>query len=114
MGYLTEFNWILKLKLEQGLSQDKLEIDMIHDFSKDGARNYPLKYPILLVNNDWEAVGTVEILNFLADKDKTTGKYKIIKIHEGLDREVLTNFLQFNIRYYKKDKNKNFSELKAT
>lgn len=114
MGYITEFNWVLKLKPEQGLDEENLEVNQIYDYSKDGARNYPLKYPILLVNNNWEAVGSVEVLGFSAGNDITKGKYKIIKIYEGIDKEVLTKFLQDAIIYYKKDNKNDFSELKAT
>lgn len=115
MGYITEFNWILKLKEEQGLNETNIEVDKIYDFNKKDNRVYPLGIPMLLVNNNWEAVGTVEVLESTINKNSTIGKYKVIKIHQDVDKEVLTKFLQDNIKYYKKEKNiEDFSELKAT
>ena len=114
MGYMPEFNWVLKIKPEQGLDENNLETEKIYNFSKQGSRNYPLLYPILLVNNIWEAIGLVEILNFNADKDSTKGKYKVIKIYKDIDKEILTKFLQDNIRYYKKEYTKDFKDIKAT
>ena len=61
MGYISEFNWVLKLKPEQGLDEDNLELNTEYSFNKKDRRIYPLGLPILLVNNDWEAVGTVNV-----------------------------------------------------
>jgi len=113
MGYLSEFNWVLKLKKEQGLVED-LEVEKIYGFNKAGRRNYPIGFPILLVNNDWEAVGNAVVLNFTNDGFNTKGDFKIIKLYEGNEKEVLTNFLRESISYYKNEKIKDYSDVKAT
>ena len=35
MGFKTEFNWVLKLKPENGLNEENLEVGKIYDFSKE-------------------------------------------------------------------------------
>lgn len=114
MGYLSEFNWVLKLKSDQGLDESNLESGKIYSFNKSGKRNYPLGFPIILVNNDWEAVGNVDIINFTNDGIDTKGNFKIIKIYNGVEKEVLTNFLREGLSYYKNEKIEDYSKTKAT
>lgn len=101
MGFKTEFNWALKLTPDQGLDEKTLEINGIYGFSKHEYRVYPIGMPIDLINKDWEAVAKVIILESNTSEGKTTGKYKVIKIYEGLEKEILTNYWRETIQFVK-------------
>ncbi len=101
MGFKTEFNWVLKLKPEQGLREDELEIGTEYRFFKEEYRTYPLNIPIDLVNSDWEAVAKVIIIEFNNFEEKTTGKYKVIKKFNEEERKFLSNYWQENLDYLK-------------
>jgi len=84
MGYKIEFNWVLKLRPEYGLPK-KLEKGKVYNFKKPEERIYPLHIPIGLcdynaLKNPEKFLAKVEILEFKVSKNKTEGKFKIIKI----------------------------------
>ena len=82
MGYKIEFNWVLKLKPENGLPK-KLEKGKIYNFKKPEERIYPLHIPIGLCDykSPSQFLAKVEILEFRVSKNKTEGKFKILKIN---------------------------------
>jgi|APSaa5957512576_1039674.scaffolds.fasta_scaffold236456_1 hypothetical protein len=92
MGFKTEFNWALKLKPEQGLDENKIEIDKIYSFNKDEYRIYPVDMPIDLLNKNWEAIGRVIIVESTNKENKTIGKYKVLKIYETEEKELLSKY----------------------
>ncbi len=96
MGFKTEFNWVLKLKPEQGLREQELQVGDEYRFYKNEYRVYPLDIPIDLVNDNWEAVGKVIITEVSNFEGKTTGKYKVIKIYSGNERGILSKNMQEN------------------
>ena len=51
MGFQTEFNWVLKLKPENGLNESELKEESIFSFTKKNYRTYPINIPIK-VNKD--------------------------------------------------------------
>jgi hypothetical protein len=114
MGYITEFNWALKLKPEQGLHENSLEVGMIYDFSKEENRIYPLDIPIDLINENWEAVAKVVITQLENKKGKTSGKFKVLRIYKGTEKDILTNYWRENIQIIKGKKISNFSKVKVT
>jgi len=93
MGFKTEFNWILKLKPEQGFPE-VLEVNKEYNFLKDGYRVYPLDIPIDLVNENWEAVAKAVIVECTLGNGKTKGIFKIVKIYEGKEKEVMKSYLK--------------------
>ena len=114
MGFKTEFNWALKLKPENGLDESKLEIGKVYDFSKNGYRTYPVDIPIDLINQNWEAVAKVIVIEFKNYKGKTYGKYKVLKIYEGKEKEVLTSYWRETVQIIKGKKISDFSTVKVS
>jgi NTP pyrophosphatase (non-canonical NTP hydrolase) len=90
MGFKTEFNWVLKLKPEQGLDENNLVVGSEYDFTKSDYRTYPVDIPLQLVNQDWEVIGLIEIIGFQNKDNKTSGRYKILKIYYGEEKQALT------------------------
>ncbi len=101
MGFKTEFNWVLKLRPEQGLKQEIKEGEE-YDFSKDDYGVYPIGVPVDLINKDIEAVAKVIINKIKHEENKTKGKFKIIKIFNKEEKEFLTNYWRETITYFKK------------
>jgi len=114
MGHVVEFNWALKLKPAQGLDEDKLEVGMIYNFCKEGNRVYPLDIPIDLINENWEAVAKIIIIDLENKKGKTTGKFKVLRIYKGKEKEILTNYWRENVQIIKGRKIRDFSKVKLT
>ncbi len=114
MGFKTEFNWVLKLKKEQGLYEDKLKQGLIYEFSKKEERIYPINVPIDLINENWEAVAKIIIVECKQSNGKTEGKYKVIKIYKGKEKEILTGYWRENIEIIKNEKITDFSNIKLT
>lgn len=81
MGYKIEFNWVLKLSLRQ-LPNDnqKLEEGHIYEFEKDEERIYPLNIPIELVNDNWEILAEVKVLELTIGYGKTKGKCMVLAV----------------------------------
>lgn len=114
MGFITEFNWVLKLKPEQGLNESTLELNKTYAFSKKGPRTFPIEIPIDLFNNNWEAVAKVLILETRITREKTEGTYKIIKIYSGEQTAALTQYWRENLEIMNGEKIEDFSKVKVT
>ncbi len=80
MGYEIEFNWILKIDTAEDLSQELLKAGSVLDFHKSGRRIYPIGIPIELVNEKWDVIAEVVILETTIGHDKTNGRFKVLKI----------------------------------
>lgn len=87
MGFEIKFNWALKIDLEDEFAEGK-----IYDFKKSGNRVFPIETPIDLINERREAIAKIHVLEFRNTKTETTGKFKIIKIYQGKEKEFLTNY----------------------
>jgi len=98
MGFKIEFNWILKLKPENGLDERSLQVHELYNFSKDEYRVYPVHHPIDLLNKDSEAVAKVLVTEFTNKDGKTTGKYKVLKIYSDQEKEFITKYWRENIQ----------------
>lgn len=98
MGFLTEFNWALKLKPENGLDESMLKAGKEYSFSKEGCRIYPVNIPIDLINKDWGPVAKVAVTELNSSQAQTSGKYRVLKIYKGKERDVLTDYWQENSR----------------
>lgn len=98
MGFKSEFNWALKLNdLEK-----KLEVGKEYAFSKDDYRDYPIDMPIDLIDQDWKALARVIIKSCMVKDGKTSGKYEIIKIYEGIEKDILSKYWKGIADYLKK------------
>ena len=114
MGFQVEFNWALKLKPENGLDESSLEIGNIYDFSKNEYRIYPVNIPIDLINKNWEFVAKVIVIEFKNSEGKTSGKYKVLKIYEGKEKEILTNCWRETVQILKREKISDFSNVNVS
>lgn len=82
MGYKIEFNWVLKLKPENGLPK-KLEKGKIYEFRKPEERIYPINMPFGLGDyKSDEILATIIVTEFKVSKNKTEGKFRILKIYQ--------------------------------
>jgi|Deesub1362A_J573_1020465.scaffolds.fasta_scaffold01835_6 hypothetical protein len=81
MGYKIEINWVLKLPSHQ-IFQDKesLKEGEIYEFEKAEERLYPLNLPIELVNENWEILAEISIVEITISNGKTKGKYKVLAL----------------------------------
>jgi hypothetical protein len=101
MGHKVEFNWVLKLKPENGLEEKVLREGVIFNFTKNEHRVYPVGVPIDLLNKDWEALARIIVLEFTNKENKTTGKYKVLRIYSGEEKESITNYWKKDLEYLK-------------
>ncbi len=114
MGFVTEFNWALKLSLKNGLDEKGLKVGKAYQFKKDECRTYPIDIPIDLLNKNWEAVAKVVVLNYSCTSDRTTGEYQVLKLYLGKEREFLTNYWHETVQIMKGKKIKDFSKVNVT
>ena len=114
MGFSTEFNWALKLSPDNGLDEKKLSVGNTYDFSKEGIRTYPVDIPIDLINSEWEAVAKVVVLEVTNTSDNTTGRYQVLKIYTGKEKEMLTRYWRETVQIMKGKKITDFSSVKSS
>jgi len=96
MGFRFEFNWVLKLKKEQGLPENPM-VGEVYDFFKEGTRVYPIGVPIDLVSGKWESVAKIMVIEARQDGLNTIGKFKIIKRFAGIEKEMITYYWRESI-----------------
>lgn len=87
MGFQVKFNWALQIDEPTDLVEGR-----VYDFIKSGNRVFPIEIPIDLINSSREAVAKIHILEFCNNKIETRGKYKIIKIYKGEEKNILTSY----------------------
>lgn len=87
MGFEIKFNWALQIE-----PVDDLVEGGIYDFVKSGSRAFPIETPIDLINPNREAIAKIHILEFTNTNTETKGKYRVIKIYKGEEKDVLTNY----------------------
>ena len=114
MGSPVEFNWALKLKPEQGLAEGRIKEGEIYFFVKDSYRIYPLNIPIELMNENWEAVALVFIIESSMRDNKTEGKYKVLKIYAGEEKLRVTNYVRERTEYQVGHKIEDWRNFKST
>lgn len=98
MGFIYEFNWILKLS---DLEEERLQVGEKYSFTKSGVRAFPLDMPIDLVNSNWEAVARCAIDQITITSKDTKGIYTIIELYDKEKREVLTKQWRELLKYSK-------------
>jgi len=91
MGADIRMNWAL-----QTATLDTLEERAIYSFEKSGNRMFPLETPIDLINMSREAVAKIKITEFTNRIGVTTGTYQVVKIYQGIEKEVLTQYWKEN------------------
>lgn len=114
MGFETEFNWALKLRSEEGLDEEGLKAGESYDFSKEGDRIYPVDIPIDLINRNWEAVAKVIVTRVENSEGETSGKYRVLKIYKGEEKEILTDYWRETVQFIRGDEISDFSDVSVT
>ena len=90
MGYKAEFNFVLKLKPEQGYPK-KLELGKNYLFEKTDERIYPRGIPIDLVDKDWHPQAKVVVEDVVISENKTRGNFKVIYLYNKQEKTTLYN-----------------------
>ena len=86
MGSATEFNWVLRLRSLEGITEGN-----INSFEKSGDHVFPLQMPIFLIGPDWDTVAIAKIIKYEHGPDGITGTYKVLRLLTPLEREVMTS-----------------------
>ncbi|RLF64915.1 MAG: hypothetical protein DRN30_04875 [Thermoplasmata archaeon] len=113
MGFVTEFNWVLKLKPEQGFPEEIKE-GLTFEFKKQDYRVYPVGIPVYLVDKSWVAVALVLIKEISWKDDSTQGKAVIVKVFSEEEKEVATRLLRKTVEVAKGEKIEDFDGYKMT
>ena len=92
MGSKIEFNWVLKLKSENGLDESILKEGEIYQFTKTGNRIYPINIPIDLLNQDWKALARVIVIEYTNKENIITGRYRVVRIYTEEESRNITNY----------------------
>lgn len=87
MGAKKEFNWVL-LKLKENL--EGILAGEVRAFEKAEERIYPIDMPIMLADEDWNIIAAVSITEYTTSNNKTSGKYRVVKVFNENERMVLT------------------------
>lgn len=90
MGFPCEFNYILRLRPEQGLDEDSLAEGHTFNFTKAEHRIYPVDAPIDLANEAWEIIARVVVREFTVGGGNTSGIFEVLTIYNASTRNVLT------------------------
>ena len=70
--------------------------------------------PIDLINSEWEAVAKVVVLEVTNTSDNTTGRYQVLKIYTGKEKEMLTRYWRETVQIMKGKKITDFSSVKSS
>ena len=93
MGYKTEFNWVLKLKKEQGFPE-VLDERATCQFQKRETRIYPIKIPIFFTDSSWNVCASVIIKEFTVKDDTTSGTFEVTHIFPEPEKQILTKVMR--------------------
>ncbi|MDP4011565.1 MAG: hypothetical protein Q8P72_05075 [Candidatus Roizmanbacteria bacterium] len=100
MRFQTEFNYMLKIRVGQGLSPDPKEGE-IYDFEKTIERIYPLNTPMYLIDDDYKVYGKCVILEYSVGHGITKGKYKLFELYDSKTSQLLTEDVLRSFTYLK-------------
>lgn len=114
MGFKIEFNYVLKLKPENGLVEENLKEGDIYNFVKNDYRIYPLDQPIDLINRNWEVLAWVIVIEVFCADNKTLGKYQVEKIYNKEEKFFLTKYWRERVEIKQGQKIESFFDVKVT
>jgi hypothetical protein len=90
MGFKCEYNYILRLRPDQGLTEIDLSVGKAFRFEKEGHRIYPIDVPIDLANEKWEIIGRVVVSEITIGKGQTKGECGVLLLYSAEEKETLT------------------------
>jgi hypothetical protein len=91
MGFSIKFNWVLQIE-----APDSLKVSNEYSFTKEGNRFFPIKTPIDLICLNRTALAKIQIIEFTNTETITDGVFKVLKIYEGIEKEVLSRYWNEN------------------
>lgn len=87
MGSSVKFNWVLQIE-----PPESLKLYACNPFEKEGNRVFPIDTPIDLIDLDRNAIAKIKVSSFKNQLDSTLGSFEVIKIYEGVEKRVLSNY----------------------
>ncbi|MCA9383184.1 DUF2584 domain-containing protein [Candidatus Dojkabacteria bacterium] len=87
MGFQIKFNWVLQIN-----APSILEVRETYEFSKEGNRAFPLNAPIDLIDMDRNCLAKIKILEFTNEEGRTSGSFIVVKVYQGEEKKILTNY----------------------
>lgn len=87
MGFSVTFNWVLQMT-----PPEEFETNATYSFEKVGNRIFPLETPIDLIDMERNAIAKIRVTQFQNTLEKTNGEYEVIKIYQGEEKRILTNY----------------------
>lgn len=92
MSFPVRFNWVLQIE-----PPDQLRVGESYTFSKPENRIFPVGAPIDLIDMHRQAIAKVKVTTFTQNGTYTIGSFTVIKLYEGAEKEVLTNYWKENV-----------------
>lgn len=87
MGFSVKFNWVLQV-----LPPDVCEQNTRYAFEKVGNRIFPLDTPIDLIDMERNAIAKIKVISFQNSLEVTKGEYEVIKLYQGEEQSILSNY----------------------
>ncbi len=87
MGFSVKFNWVLQTEIT-----DTLLVGKSYSFEKSGNRVFPINTPIDLIDSSRNAIAKIKVTAFTNEPLVTRGSFEIVKIYEGDEKAVLSNY----------------------
>lgn len=91
MSYPVKFNWVLHLEIPA-----HLENGGVYPFLKPDNRVLPIDTPIDLIDPERQAIAKIKVTEFTQNGKETIGKFTVLKIYNGQEKETLTNYWKEN------------------
>lgn len=91
MGASFKFNWVLQME-----PPELLKARCSYQFEKSGNRMFPLDTPIDLIDLNRTAIAKIKIVSFLNRLGHTSGSFEVIKIYDGSEKSILSNYWREN------------------
>jgi len=89
MGRMIELNTMLRLKNGE-VDTTLLKAGDIHQVTKGGTRIYPMNLSILLLNEDWTAIGYCMITKTVSADDQMEVTFKMLSIFTQEEQQIVT------------------------
>lgn len=89
MGRMIEINTMLHLK-EGDIDLYHIKVENEYKIIKSGIRLYPMNLSILLLNEEWSALGFCMITKTISENDQMEVTFKILSIFTPEEQQVVT------------------------
>ena len=87
MGFSIKFNWVLQFD-----PPHVVVAGQSYPFQKTGNRVFPIQTPIDLIDSERIALAKIKVRSFTNSSDGTTGVFEVLKVYDGEEKSVLSNY----------------------